>query len=77
MLTLPIFKPNPDVSSLSKSGLTLIKSLHENAKSLVKWNGNISEPLNVNQGVRQGGILSTDLYKLYINPHPVGLCFES
>ena len=47
---------------------TLIKSLHENAKSSVKWDGNISEPFNVNQGVRQGGILSTDLYKLYINP---------
>ena len=47
---------------------TLIKSLHENAKSSVKWDGNISEPFNVNQGVRQGEILSTDLYKLYINP---------
>ena len=34
---------------------TLIKSLHENAKSSVKWDGNISEPFNVNQGVRQGG----------------------
>ena len=33
----------------------------------MKWDGNISEPFNVNQGVRQGEILSTDLYKLYIN----------
>ena len=33
---------------------TLIKSLHENAKSSVRWDGNISEPFNVNQGVRQG-----------------------
>jgi hypothetical protein len=41
---------------------TLIKSLHENAKSSVKWDGNISEPFNVNQGVQQGDILSTDLY---------------
>ena len=31
---------------------TLIKSLHENAKSSVKWDGNISELFNVNQGVR-------------------------
>jgi hypothetical protein len=43
----------------------LIKSLHENAVSFVKWADQRSE---LNQGVRQDGILSTDLYKLYINP---------
>lgn len=42
----------------------LIKSLHENAVSSVKWESQMSEPF-----VRQGGILSTDLYKLYINPY--------
>ena len=36
--------------------------------SSVKWAGQKSEPFEVNQGVRQGGILSTDLFKLYINP---------
>ena len=46
----------------------LIKSLHGNAESSIKWAGQISEPFQVYQGVRQGGILSTDLYKLYINP---------
>jgi len=46
----------------------LIKSLHENAESSIKWAGQISEPFLVNQGVRQGDILSTDLYKLYIHP---------
>ena len=46
----------------------LIKSLHENAVSSVKWADQRSEPFDVNQGVRQGGsVLSTDLYKLYIN----------
>jgi hypothetical protein len=47
----------------------LIKDLHENAKSVVKWEGKLSQlgPFKVNQGVRQGGILSTNLYKLYIN----------
>ena len=47
---------------------TLIQSLHENATSSVKWEKNISEPFDVAQGVRQGGILSADLYKLYANP---------
>ena len=46
----------------------LIKSLHENAVNSVKWADQRSEPVEVNQAVRQGGILSTDLYKLYINP---------
>ena len=46
----------------------LIQSLHNGATSAVKWNGSISETFEVKQGVRQGGILSTDLYKLYINP---------
>ncbi|CAC5378097.1 unnamed protein product [Mytilus coruscus] len=47
---------------------TIIQSMHTNATSAVKWNGQTSELFNVLQGVRQGGILSTDLYKLYINP---------
>ena len=44
---------------------TLIKSLHKDAKSAVKWQGEISEQFRVEQGVCQGGILSTDLYKVY------------
>ena len=37
----------------------LNKDLHENAKSVIKWEGNLSQPFQVNQGDRQGGILST------------------
>ena len=44
---------------------TLIGSLHQDAKSAVNWQGQISEKFRVEQGVRQGGILSTDLYKVY------------
>ena len=47
---------------------SLIKSLHENASSVVKMSGSTSQPFDIHQGVRQGGILSTDLYKLYVNP---------
>jgi hypothetical protein len=39
----------------------LIKDLHENAKSVIKWEGNISQPFQVNQGGRQWGILSTNV----------------
>ena len=44
---------------------TVIKSLHHNAESCIKW---AFDCFKVGMGVRQGGILSTDLYKLYINP---------
>ena len=42
--------------------------MHQNASSIVKWAGDHSDPFEVNQGVRQGGILSADLYKIHINP---------
>lgn len=47
---------------------SIIQSLHEDASSAIKWNGHISEFFKINQGVRQGGILSADLYKVYVNP---------
>lgn len=46
---------------------SLIDSLHRNAKSFVKWGVGRSESFEIRQGVRQGGILSTDLYKIYVN----------
>ena len=45
----------------------LIRQLNLDALTSVKWEGMISKPFTVQQGVRQGGILSTDLYKLYVN----------
>ena len=47
---------------------TIIQSMHEGASSAIKWNGKISDQFEVLQGGRQGGLLSTDLYKLYVNP---------
>ncbi|MCG7866749.1 MAG: hypothetical protein JAY74_10300 [Candidatus Thiodiazotropha taylori] len=46
---------------------SLVRSLHCGAESVVKWEGSTSSNFKVQQGVRQGGILSTDLYKLYGN----------
>lgn len=45
----------------------LIKSLHENSKTSVKWQGHFSPTFINQQGVRQGGVLSAVLYKLYNN----------
>lgn len=53
----------------SKQSILLINSLYENAVSHIKWKNQMSEQnFKIEQGVRQGGILSADLYKLYINP---------
>ena len=44
-----------------------IEDGHWGLISVVKWEGNLSQTFQVNQGDQQGGILSTNLYKLYIN----------
>ncbi|VDI23993.1 Hypothetical predicted protein [Mytilus galloprovincialis] len=46
--------------------LQLIKGLYTDLESKVKWMGDISDSFNIKQGIRQGGILSTHLYKLYV-----------
>ena len=45
----------------------LITSLHTNARTVIKWDGQQSQEFDIEHGVRQGGILSTDLYKVYGN----------
>ena len=45
----------------------MIDNLYKNAVSKINWKGQSSEPFPINQGVRQGGTLSADLYKVYIN----------
>ena len=45
----------------------LVYDLSLRAQTAIKWENKISDPFDIKQGVRQGGILSTDLYKAYIN----------
>ena len=45
----------------------LINSLHQESLTSVKWQGQLSESYVNEQGVRQGGVLSTDLFKVYDN----------
>ena len=45
----------------------LVKGMYEGLSARVKWKGDFSDSFQIHQGVRQGGILSTHLYKLYIN----------
>lgn len=52
---------------IPKQAILLIDNIYKNAVTKVNWEGRNSEPFPINQGVRQGGTLSADLYKVYIN----------
>ncbi|CAC5404576.1 unnamed protein product [Mytilus coruscus] len=45
---------------------SLIDELHKNTSCSIKWKNQLSQEFKVYQGVKQGGLLSADLYKLYI-----------
>ena len=60
---------------------TILKDMYTGLASKVNWVGELSDSFKVQQGVKQGGILSPFLYKTYINPclvklkqHRLGLC---
>ncbi|CAC5359229.1 unnamed protein product [Mytilus coruscus] len=46
---------------------TVVKNLYSGLVSKVKWKGNIGDSFQIHQEVRQGGILSPFLYKVYVN----------
>ncbi|MEW8542106.1 MAG: reverse transcriptase family protein, partial [Candidatus Thiodiazotropha sp.] len=46
---------------------TVIKSMYENAKSMVRHNCSLSEPFACKTGVRQGESLSPFLFSIYLN----------
>ncbi|CAC5407968.1 unnamed protein product [Mytilus coruscus] len=45
----------------------VIEDMYNGVTSTVKWQGDASLSFSIDQGVRQGGILSLHLYKQYIN----------
>ncbi|CAC5420234.1 unnamed protein product [Mytilus coruscus] len=45
---------------------SIIDELHKNTSCSIKWKNQLSQEFKVYQGVKQGGLLSADLYKLYI-----------
>ena len=46
---------------------SVVSDLHSDMSSKVKWHGELSDKFSIRQGVRQGAILSPDLYKMYVN----------
>ena len=56
--------PNCPRSELS----LILNDLYTNMTARVKWDGFLSAPFVIKQGVRQGGILSASHYRRYNNP---------
>ena len=44
----------------------IIKDLYSGLSTKTKWTGGLSESFSIHQGIRQGGILSTHLYKIFV-----------
>ena len=44
----------------------MIDDLYTGGNEVIRWNGKYSSPYQVKQGVKQGGIFSPCLYKLYL-----------
>ncbi|VDI62656.1 Hypothetical predicted protein [Mytilus galloprovincialis] len=55
-------------TGISDQSIILIDRLYKNATSCIKWRNKTSVVFEIEQGVRQGGTISADLYKLYVNP---------
>ena len=55
-------------TNISRDIWIIIKNLYTGISSKVKWRGECGGNFPVKQGVKQGGILSTNFYKTYIDP---------
>ena len=63
----PILKRKLYTAGIKGRLWRVIDDLHSGASETVRVAGGYSRSYAVEQGVRQGGVLSTSLYKLYIN----------
>lgn len=54
-------------TSIHPQHLNMVRSLYNNMQSQVLWDGTVSDPFPILQGVRQGGVLSPLLYITFID----------
>ena len=63
----PKLKKKIHMSGIQGKTWALIDDLYKDVTECVRWKGQYSGNFPVQKGVRQGAVLSTTLYKLYIN----------
>ncbi len=63
----PILLRKLHVTGTSRDITNAIQELYSDAQEVVLWDSRYSKQYTVAQGVRQGGVLSANLYKLYID----------
>ncbi|CAC5396748.1 unnamed protein product [Mytilus coruscus] len=52
-----------DIFDINPAIWSIIDELHKNTSCSIKWKNQLSQEFKVYQGVKQGGLLSADLYK--------------
>jgi exonuclease III len=57
-------------TGINRATWSIIDKLYTGSKECIKWKGGYSRTYSVNQGVKQGGLGSTDYYKAYCNNLP-------
>ncbi|CAC5402563.1 unnamed protein product [Mytilus coruscus] len=60
-------KDDPSLYCISEQCILMMDNLYRDADSKVKLEGGVSNAFNIEQGVRQGGTLSANLYEVYVN----------
>ena len=50
-------------SGVNPSVLSLLSSCQSKSNIQVTWNGQISDPVKINKGIRQGAVLSPSIFK--------------
>ena len=63
-------------SILYQRGKHTIVNWYSKLSVVIKWNGQLSQPLTVKSGVRQGGVLSPVLFNVYVNRMLTELCLS-
>ena len=67
MVDHAILKKKLFATSITTALWSVIDDLYVGGREVVRWAGQDGEPYEVQQGVRQGGVSSLLLYKLYSN----------
>ena len=62
---------------INKKLWLIVQNLYTGLTARIKWKNEVDDSFQIPQGVRQGGILSTHFYKVYVNGLLIEICQNS